>query len=106
LKSEEVLQIRKIITEETMANIVYIGSLITFIGAIWLVILSIQTGKTGGEKALWVIVNFICQPIGGIVFFFMKRVGLIPLLFVIVGFILTIIGFPSVIAEMMKNMPR
>ncbi len=89
-----------------MGNLVYIGSLLTFIGAVWLIILSFQNGKTTGEKLLWALVNFICQPIGGIVFYFMKRVGLLPLLLVIIGFILTAVGYPSFVSQVMQNMPK
>jgi hypothetical protein len=65
-----------------------LGSLLVLVGAIWLVVIAIQTGKTTGEKVLWGLVNFFCQPIGGIVFYFMTKQGLIPLLLVIVGLIL------------------
>ena len=87
-----------------------IGGLLSLIGIIWLVVLSIQTGKTTGEKVMWAIVNIIgCQPIGGIVFFFVKRVGLVPLLLVIIGVILQGIGLPAYYAEVqrtMQNMPH
>ena len=89
-----------------MVSLVYIGSLLTFVGAVWLIVLSFQNGKTTGEKLLWALVNFICQPIGGIVFYFMKRVGLLPLLLVIIGFILTGVGYPSFVSQMMQNMPK
>ncbi len=89
-----------------MGSLVYLGSLISFIGTVWLIIIAIQTGKTGGEKALWAIVNLICQPIGGIVFYIVKKVGLVPLILIIVGAILMGIGYPSMVAEMMKNMPK
>ncbi len=89
-----------------MGNLVYIGSLLTFIGVIWLIIISIQTGKSTGEKALWAVVNLFCQPIGGIIFYIMNRVGLVPLILVIIGVVLTGIGYPSMISEMMKNMPK
>lgn len=89
-----------------MVSLVYLGSLLTLIGAIWFIILSIQTGQTTGEKLLWAIVNLICQPIGGIVFYIMKRVGLVPLILVIVGAILTGIGYPSMMRGMMDPLPR
>lgn len=69
-----------------------IGSLIAFIGAIWLIVTAIQTGQTTGEKVIWAVVNFLCQPLGGIVFYIMKKQGLIPLLMVIGGWILVIAG--------------
>lgn len=87
-----------------MSALVYLGSLLTLVGVIWLVILAVQTGKTTGEKVLWAVVNLFCNPIGGIVFFLVKKVGLVPLLLVIAGLILQGIGFPSMFAEMQRNM--
>jgi hypothetical protein len=89
-----------------MVSLVYLGSLLTLIGAVWLIVLSIQTGQSTGEKLVWAIVNFFCQPIGGIVFYIMKRVGLVPLILVIIGCILTAIGYPSMMRGMMDQMPR
>lgn len=83
-----------------------IGGLLVFIGAIWLVIISIQTGQTTGEKILWAVVNFICQPIGGIVFFIVKKQGLVPLILVIIGMILSGIGNYSLMADMQRQMGR
>ena len=65
-----------------------LGGLLMFVGAIWLVVIAIQTGKTTGEKVLWAVVNFFCQPLGGIIFFIVTRQGLIPLILVIVGVLL------------------
>ena len=69
-----------------------VGSLIAFIGAIWLIVTAIQTGQTTGDKVIWGLVNFLCQPLGGIVFYIVKKQGLIPLLMVIGGWILIIVG--------------
>ena len=41
-----------------------------------------------GEKVIWALVNFFCQPLGGIIFYVMKKQGLIPLILVIIGAIL------------------
>ena len=65
-----------------------LGGLLMFVGAIWLVVIAIQTGKTTGEKVLWGLVNFFCQPLGGIIFFIVTKQGLIPLILVIVGLLL------------------
>lgn len=88
-----------------MIGAFYLGVLLQFIGAIWLVVLAVQTGQTTGEKALWGLVNFFCQPIGGIIFYFMKKVGLVPLILVIIGVILTGVGYSSVM-QMANNLPR
>ena len=69
-----------------------VGSLVAFIGAIWLIVTAIQTGQTTGDKVIWGLVNFLCQPLGGIVFYIVKKQGLIPLLMVIGGWILIIVG--------------
>ncbi|HQU81580.1 MAG TPA: PLDc N-terminal domain-containing protein [Pyrinomonadaceae bacterium] len=83
-----------------------IGGLLMFIGTIWLIIVAIQTGQTTGEKVLWALVNFFCQPIGGIVFFFVRKQGLIPLILVIIGSVLFGAGYGSMMNDFMKNMPR
>ncbi|HMU34341.1 MAG TPA: hypothetical protein PKC89_10795 [Pyrinomonadaceae bacterium] len=69
-----------------------LGWLLIVVGAIWLVVVSIQTGKTTGEKVIWALVNFFCQPLGGIVFYFVQKQGMVPLLMVIAGWILMIFG--------------
>ena len=76
------------------------------IGTIWLIVLAIQTGATTGEKAIWGLVNFLCQPLGGIVFYIMKKVGLVPLIMVIIGAILLGVGNYSMAGDMMNNAPR
>lgn len=72
--------------------IAVVGSLIAFIGAIWLIVTAVQTGQTTGDKVIWGLVNFLCQPLGGIVFYIVKKQGLIPLLMVIGGWILIVVG--------------
>jgi len=69
-----------------------LGSLVAFIGAIWLIVTAIQTGKDTTDKVIWAAVNFLCQPLGGIVYFIVKRQGLVPLLMVIVGWVLLVAG--------------
>ena len=51
------------------------GSLLAFIGTVWLIVIAIQTGQTTGEKVLWALVNFLCQPLGGIIFYIVKETG-------------------------------
>lgn len=69
-----------------------LGCILLLVGAIWLVIISIQTGQTTGEKILWAVVNFICQPLGGIIFYIVRKQGLVPLILVIVGWLMLVIG--------------
>ena len=83
-----------------------LGALLLLIGTVWLIIIAVQTGGTTGEKVVWALVNFFCQPIGGIVFYVMKKQGLIPLILVIIGAILLGVGNYSLASDMMNNMPR
>ena len=69
-----------------------LGAIVSFIGVIWMVITAIQTGKDTADKVIWGLVNFFCQPLGGIIYFFVKKQGLVPLLLVIGGMILVVLG--------------
>lgn len=83
-----------------------LGGLLILIGTIWLIVLAVQTGANTGEKVLWALVNFFCQPVGGVIFFIVKKVGLIPLILVVVGCLIGGFGYYSMIDEMMRTMPR
>lgn len=83
-----------------------LGSLLMLIGTIWLIVIAVQTGQTTGEKVVWALVNFFCQPLGGIVFFIVRKQGLVPLILVVIGAILLGVGQFSMAGEMMQNMPR
>lgn len=69
-----------------------LGGLLCLIGVIWLVVVAIQTGQTTGEKLIWALVCFFCNPIGGIIFFAVKRQGMVPLLLDIIGIVLVFVG--------------
>lgn len=69
-----------------------LGSVIMLVGCIWLVVTAIQTGKDTTDKVIWGLVNFFCQPLGGIIFFFVKKQGLVPLLLVIAGMVVMFFG--------------
>ena len=69
-----------------------VGAVVSFIGVIWMVVTAIQTGKDTTDKLIWGLVNFFCQPLGGIIFYFVKKQGLVPLLMVIGGIILVAFG--------------
>lgn len=64
-----------------------VGSLLMLISIVWFVILSLQTGGSTGEKVIWAIVNLLFQPIAGIIFFFVKKAGLIPMILGIIGMV-------------------
>ena len=69
-----------------------LGWLIFFVGVIWMVVIAFQTGQSTGEKILWAAVCFFCSPLGSIIFYIVKKQGMVPLLLQIVGFIVMIIG--------------
>ena len=69
-----------------------IGGILMLVGTISLVVVAIQTGATTGEKVFWGIVNLKCQPLGGIIFFVVKRQGMIPLILVLVGWAIFVFG--------------
>jgi len=83
-----------------------LGGLLCLIGGVWLIVIAIQTGQTTGEKVLWALVNFLCQPLGGIVFYIVKREGLVPLLLVIIGTILGGYGYSTAVSQIMRDLPR
>ncbi len=69
-----------------------VGGILLLVGIIWMVVVAVQTGQSGGEKALWGLVCFFCSPLGSIVFYVMKKQGMVPLLLQIAGFIITMVG--------------
>lgn len=89
-----------------MIALIGLGGLLLFVGSIWLVVVAIQTGKSTGEKVVWALVNFFCNPIGGIVFYVMTKQGLVPLLIALAGFVLYIIGALMGGADIMQQLPK
>jgi hypothetical protein len=70
-----------------------LGSVLVLVGAVWLIVIAVQTGQTTSEKVLWALVNFFCQPLGGIIFYFVRKQGLVPLLLMLAGCIISGIGW-------------
>lgn len=83
-----------------------IGALLMLICVIWFVVLSVQLGGTTGEKILWVIVNLLFQPLAGIIFFFVKKAGLIPMILGIIGVLFYGYGMFTSVGDVMNQMPR
>jgi hypothetical protein len=82
-----------------------LGFLIFLVGWIWIIVTAITTGKTGGEKALWAIVNIFCQPVTGIIFVIVRKKGMVPLILIIVGWLLIGAGIatnPELLREIFK----
>lgn len=69
-----------------------LGWVLVLVGTIWLVVTAVQTGADTKDKVIWGLVNFFCQPLGGIIFYVMKKQGMIPLLLVIAGWIVMVLG--------------
>lgn len=82
-----------------------LGALLMLICVVWFIILSIQLGGSTGEKVIWAIVNFLFQPIAGIIFYFVKKAGLIPMILGIIGAILYGYGAFTAAGDMMRTMP-
>jgi hypothetical protein len=80
-----------------------IGGLLMLICVVWFVILSIQLGTSTGEKVIWVIVNLLFQPLAGIIFFFVKGAGLIPMILGIIGVIFYGYGMFTSISQVMPR---
>jgi hypothetical protein len=83
-----------------------LGSILLLAGTIWLIVIAIQTGQSTGEKVIWALVNFFCQPLGGIIFYILKKQGLVPLILVIIGAILTGVGWSTSMKEILDQMPK
>lgn len=82
-----------------------IGALLMLICVVWFVILSFQLGGSTGEKVVWAIVNFLFQPIAGIIFFFVKKAGLIPMILGIIGAVFYGYGMFTSMGDVMRTMP-
>ena len=81
-----------------------IGALLMFICIVWFIVLSFQTGASTGEKVIWAIVNFLFQPLAGIIFFFVKKQGLVPMILGIIGVIFYGYGLFTSMGEIMNQM--
>jgi len=82
-----------------------IGALLMLVCVIWFVVLSFQMGGSTGEKVVWAIVNFFFQPIAGIIFFFVKKAGLIPMILGIIGVLFYGYGFFTSAGDIMRTIP-
>ncbi|MEQ1923476.1 MAG: hypothetical protein ABL952_13305 [Pyrinomonadaceae bacterium] len=84
--------------------IAILGYVVFLVGMIWLIVTAVQTGKDTADKVIWGLVNFLCQPLGGIIFYFVKKQGLVPMLVTIAGFVLMIVGGGASFS--MGNLPQ
>jgi hypothetical protein len=88
-----------------MITLFYIGLVLVLIGQVWLVILALLNGRTLAEKLIWTVTNLVLQPITGIIFFMVKRTGLVPLLLAIIGTILMLVSYNSMMRAMIGMVP-
>lgn len=83
-----------------------IGALLMLICVVWFVVLSFQTGTSTAEKVIWAIVNFLFQPLAGIIFFFVKKQGLVPMILGIIGMVFYGYGLFTSMGDIMRQMPK
>jgi hypothetical protein len=86
--------------------LISIGALLMLICIVWFVILSVRLSSSTGEKVVWIVLNLLFQPLAGIIFFIMKKAGLIPMLLGIIGVVMYGYGFFTSIGDVMNNAPR
>jgi hypothetical protein len=79
-----------------------LGGLLMLICIVWFVVLSVQQSASTGEKVIWVIVNLLFQPLAGIIFYFVKKDGLIPMILGIIGVLLYGYGFTTSIGDVLR----
>lgn len=83
-----------------------LGAILMLICVVWFVVLSFQTGGSTAEKIIWAIVNLLFQPLAGIIFFFVKKAGLIPMILGIIGVVFYGYGMFTSVGDVMNQLPR
>ncbi|MGC2236598.1 MAG: hypothetical protein WA584_10580 [Pyrinomonadaceae bacterium] len=86
-----------------MAILGGLGGILMLIGLVWTIITAFKMGGT-----LWGVLNIIIcvQPIIGIVSAAMKKAEWVPVILMIIGSVLSGIGWSASITDMMNQMPR
>jgi hypothetical protein len=84
----------------------YIAVFMAVVGVMWLVYISITSSRSVVSKTLWAVANLIGQPLAGIVFYIVKRQGLVPLLLLVIGWMLLMLGYPSFVRHLAAGIPR
>jgi len=64
-----------------------LGAIVAFVGYIWLVVIAFKT-----SGALWGVINIFFQPLTGLIFCIVKKVGWMQWLLMVVGVILMMAG--------------
>lgn len=81
--------------------VLILGSLVAFVGWIWLIVIGF---KQGG--ALWGILIILFSWLAGLIFCIMHKTGWVPLILMIAGGIIASIGVVPMVMGQMENMPR
>lgn len=84
-----------------MAILGVLGLILYLVGWIWIIILGFKTGE-----ALWGILNIVFQPITGLIFCIVKKIGWLQLAMMIVGIGLASFGLAPMIANQMDAMQK
>jgi hypothetical protein len=74
----------KLVNRRTLM-VVTLGWLVMFVGAIWMIYTAVTTESTTGSKVVWGVLIFLFGPLAGTIYFFMKKVGLVPLILMWIG---------------------
>lgn len=82
-----------------------IGALLMLICAVWFIVLSVQMGQSTAEKVLWAIANLLFQPLAGIIFFFVKKAGLVPMILGIIAVVVYGYGIMTSVPQVMNQLP-
>lgn len=83
-----------------------VGALLMLICIVWFVVLSVRTGNSTAEKLIWVVVNLLFQPLAGIIFFFVKKDGLIPMILGIIAMLFYGYGLFTSVGDVTGGLPR
>ena len=80
-----------------------LGALLMLIGVIWMIYLAVTKETTTGSKAIWGILIFFFGPLAGTIYFFMKKVGLVPLILMWIAVLLYGYGIFTGAGDIMKQ---
>lgn len=57
-----------------------IGALLLLVGAIWMIVVAVQSENSTAAKLIWGLLIFFTGPFAGTIFFLIKKAGLVPLI--------------------------
>ena len=83
-----------------MSILAILGSLLFLVGWIWLLVVAYKA-----EGALWAILNIFFQPIMGLIFCILKKVGWMQWGLMVIGLLLVMIGGGMAAFSSMSSRP-